>query len=44
MIHMDIVKFEAVEKRILDVRGQKVILNSDGAILALSLTKQYLLF
>ncbi len=28
---MDIVKFEVVEKRILDVRGQKVILDSDVA-------------
>jgi phage regulator Rha-like protein len=28
---MDIVKFEAVEKRILDVRGEKVILDSDVA-------------
>jgi len=26
---MDIVKFEAVEQKILDVRGQKVILDSD---------------
>jgi hypothetical protein len=30
-IRMDIVKFEAVEQKILDVRGQKVILDSDVA-------------
>src|SRR4030043_1377746 len=30
-VHMDIVKFDVVEKRILDVRGQKVILDSDVA-------------
>ena len=37
---MDIVKFEAVEQRILDVRGQKVILDSDVAELYGAETKR----